>query len=195
MRIFTEEELKGEKWKPLYSFEEYCEASTLGRIKTLDREVADKRGRTKLLKGRILTLGYYSNGYEQFSICVNGKRFTAIVHRLIALTFITNTFNKAQVNHKNGIRDDNKIINLEWTTHSENIQHSFKVLNRKPKDNIGSKNSNATLSEEKVLEIRRLYKEGDKNQKELSEIYNVNKPAIWKIVNNYNWKHILKKES
>jgi len=52
------------------------------------------------------------------------------IHRLVAQAFIPNPENKRTVNHKNGIRDDNRLCNLEWTTHSENNIHSFKVLGR-----------------------------------------------------------------
>lgn len=181
MRIFTKEDLETEVWEDLIGFETYFQISTLGRFKRKCR---------KGLKELILTLGYYSNGYEQFSVRINSVRYTAIAHRLVAKQFIPNTENKEEVNHKNGIRDDNRKVNLEWNTTSENMFHSFRELGRQPKNNTGIKNPKVILTEKQVLEIRRLHKEEGIGNYELAKIYNMKPPAIWKILHNYTWKHI-----
>lgn len=66
-----------------------------------------------------------TNGYMKTQIWVNGKPKSVLQHRLIAEQFIDNPENKPQVNHKNGIKHDNRIENLEWVTQSENAKHSF----------------------------------------------------------------------
>lgn len=84
-------------------------------------------GRIKKLK-----LIKYQTGYVCVNLGKNNKTYQTLVHRLIAEAFIPNPENKNEVNHKNGIKDDNRAENLEWATRSENEKHAYAILGRTP---------------------------------------------------------------
>ncbi len=85
------------------------------------------------------------------TVHLNGKN--KMHHRIIAECFIPNPDNKPEVNHKNGIRNDNRIENLEWCTRAENVQHSFKELGRKS-NLIGNKGKRKYPTEKIIEELK-----------------------------------------
>lgn len=84
--------------------------------------------------GRIKKLSQVKrpDGYLKVALFRDRSYTNVLVHRIIAETFIPNPDNKPFVNHKNGIRHDNRIENLEWCTNAENVKHGYSVLNRTP---------------------------------------------------------------
>lgn len=129
-------------------------------------------------------------GYLQVSICNNNKIKQMSVHRLVAETFIPNPENKCDVNHKNGLKTDNRVENLEWMTHQENIDHA--ILNGLH-NTIGENHGRAKLTEHQVIEIKKLYsqrKYNKTNQYKLAKMFGITQPQISSIINNKVWKHI-----
>ncbi|MDH3324136.1 MAG: HNH endonuclease [Candidatus Peregrinibacteria bacterium] len=138
--------------------------------------------RNKLLKQETTT-----RGYKRVSLSTNGKVKRIMVHRLVSEYFIENTYNKPQVNHKNGIKHDNKVENLEWVTASENVNHAYKAGITKPLK--GSSHRNSKLDSIKVLTIKTMLMSGFK-QKKLAEHYNVNQSIISDVNTKTSWKHL-----
>lgn len=103
-----------EYWKPVPDMEEYFEVSSLGRVR-------NKRTQN------FITGDINSAGYCRVMIQANGISKRYFRHRLVATVFIPNPQNKPFVNHINGDKSDNSVINLEWVTQSENEKHAFKL--------------------------------------------------------------------
>ncbi len=180
--------MENEVWKPVKGYEGYYEVSSHGRVRTIDRVIDKSDGTTQRRRGKISALGTDKNGYHTLSLWKEGKAEFFRVARLVAIAFIENPENKPTVNHINGIKDDDKVSNLEWSTYSENMQHAYDTrLNINPK---GEEHHLVKLTDLDVVEIRRLYESGELNQMKLAEKYNVRQPTISRIIHRKRWKHI-----
>lgn len=119
-------DIESEIWGDVPGFEGFYQASDQGRIRSLDRPYPNG---TATRKGRILSPTPDSWAYPQVPMGTgNGRPQTRKVHRIVALTFLSKPDGDVQVNHKNGIKHDNRLVNLEWVTRAENLRHSREVL-------------------------------------------------------------------
>lgn len=102
------------QWKPVVGYEGLYQVSSDGHIRSLHPR----------RKGQILPQRIERAGYFEIQLSKKGVSTYYYVHRLVAAAFIPNSENKPCINHRNGIKTDNRIENLEWVTHSENMLHA-----------------------------------------------------------------------
>ncbi|HFI0463831.1 TPA: NUMOD4 domain-containing protein [Streptococcus suis] len=178
--------IKDEKWEDIEQFEGYYQVSNFGRIRSCDRYITEKTGKVNFLRGKPLKNHIGDDGYYKVVLTKNNKPHYFRVCRLVAKAFIDNPENKPQVNHIDGNKINDHVSNLEWVTVQENITHSIKT-GLKP---VGEDCVNVKLKEKDVIEIRRLYANGEKNQVELAAMYNVTQGNIGFVVRRKIWKHV-----
>ena len=117
-------------WRDIPWYESCYQISNLWNVKSLDRFHYNPRFKwnKRIYRWKTLKQELGNTHYPTVTLCKLGKLKTVLVHRLIAQAFIPNPDNKPCVNHKNWIRNDNRIENLEWVTYSENTKHAYDSL-------------------------------------------------------------------
>jgi len=171
-----------EIWKDI---NEQYEVSTFGNVKSKTKEVYSTYGGVYIKEGRILKQFDNGHGYLQVSLCHNGINKSERVHRLVALAFIENPNKLPKVNHKDLNKRNNNVINLEWCTQLENVQHAKEhgLMTR------GETAINSKLNDISVIEIKKLIQLGCSNR-EIAKIFNVHPGTINCIRTGRNWSHI-----
>lgn len=127
------------KWYPLKNNENLYEITTNGVVRRIAYDVIRQSNTSYKRLPIILNSHHDKDGYLRVTIYDGKKSKMKYVHRLVAETFLDNPNNYEQVNHKNGIKDDNRVENLEWCNRSQNIRHRIDVLGVSLKNKKGSK--------------------------------------------------------
>ena len=115
-----------EIWKDITDFPSY-EVSDLGHVRNKNTQ-------------HMKTTWHDNDGYLKVTLMKfdNGKKsYRKTVHRLVAEAFMGGKHDTLQVNHINGIKDDNRVTNLEWVTGSENVKHAYDTGLRRPSGGRG----------------------------------------------------------
>lgn len=112
--------LNVEVWEDIPEWEGLYQASTYGRVRSLDR----LNSSSARIKGVNLKPRWNRGGYGQVILCDGNRKKMITLHRLVALTFIPGNFDGAVINHKDEDKTNNRPENLEWCTTAHNNRHS-----------------------------------------------------------------------
>ncbi|MDW0189613.1 MAG: NUMOD4 domain-containing protein [Nitrososphaeraceae archaeon] len=157
-------------WINIDGYEGKYQVTNCGQVRSLSRTVYRESGKSKrrIIRTRILKQFTNDQGYCIVGLHGNGKFKSAKVHRLIAASFLGNPNNFNCVNHKNGIKTDNRVENLEWCTPKENIIHAFRT---------GLMNNTAPLF---VQVIKEAVKKGFK-QSDIAKYFRIHYSTVYRI--------------
>ncbi len=119
--------LENEVWLPIEGYEGLYEVSNMGRIKSLEKTRVVGHGTQIRVYPEIIKKTSNIKGY--ISVSLNGEHRTNnfLVHRLVAIAFISNSEGKKEVNHIGGDKNDNRASQLAWCTPSENMSHAHRT--------------------------------------------------------------------
>jgi len=176
--------MEHENWCDIPEYVGLYQASSEGRIRSLDRIVTDSVGRKTLRKGTILKQGINSNGYYRVSPCNGGKARIKKVHRLVMAAFVGPCPDGCEVLHLNGIRTDNKLCNLRYGSKQCNL--AFTIDHGTAP--CGENDPLAKFTNAQAKEIRIAWATGGVTKASLAREYGVNPTTIARIINNKSYK-------
>lgn len=165
-----------EIWKTVPSLKGNYEASNIGRIRRSAPGCGTRPG--LIMKTQV------QRGYHCLCVSMDKKQFTRQVHRLVAEAFLGEIPGDMQVNHKNGIKHDNRIENLEYCTPAQNTRHAYEVLKLpypKPPASKGEANGRAKLNDACCVAIFKLRKEGWSQQR-IADLFSVDQTNISRVL-------------
>lgn len=164
------------KWIPILGYEQSYEVSNSGNVKSIPRKWTSKD--IRFLTPRI------TKGYETVALgSGHGKFKSYLIHRLVAIAFIPNPENKKQVNHKDGNKRNNNVLNLEWCTNQENCIHASNN-GFSPR---GESSYRAKLKECDVVKIRQMMNEP---RKKIAIMFGICPQTVSQIIYKKIWRHV-----
>jgi hypothetical protein len=172
-----------ETWKPIREYDGFYEASSLGRIRSVDRDVVYSNGKNRRFPGKILKPTKDRDGYEMVTLSKSNRHKTKHVHRLVAEAFLGPCQDDMQCAHNDGNPSNNRIENIRWATPSENqrdrLEHGTSLR--------GESHPDARLSEMDVLLVRHWLKKDKYSLRQIADAFDMSIGAIFNIKAGRSW--------
>lgn len=175
--------MEKEIWKAIPNYPNYA-VSNLGNIKNIKLNRLLKPFDRSRNNKNISLRGYMSVHLCNNTDGVDYKNHT--VHSLVMTAFVGKRPHKNVINHINGIKCDNRLLNLQYCTQSYNRKEDF-IRGRQSYK--GEKNNLSKLTEKQVLQIIEMVKNGYR-KKDLAKEYNISISSIWNIIYGHCWSYL-----
>ena len=176
---------RSEEWMPLPGWSAY-QIGSLGRV----RRCLPGKG---TWVGRVLRPNRLRQGYLIYRLMQNGRQRDALGHVLVAEAFLGGIPPGKECNHRNGVKEDNRLENIEVITHAENLQHADRIGLRNPRKpnlkNRGANNGMARIDDSQVIAVKMALLAG-RRPAELAKEFGVPLGTVSKIKRGYRWAHL-----
>lgn len=171
-----------EEWRDVTGYEGLYRVSNQGRVMSL------RWGKNKILRPTPNPKGYLIIGLRK-----DGQRKCPLVSRLVMLAFCpVQNADALQVNHKNFDLSNNTLVNLEWTTPRENLDHFLATGKRVGAcTRKGEAHHLSRLTEERVIELRSLFDEGNHDCMQIAKLFNISHSTALQVLKGQSWKRLL----
>lgn len=175
-----------EIWRPVFEYEGHYEVSDQGRLRRISLASGVRLDAIRKPSRR-------PQGYLNYTLSLGNVQRAIAAHRLVWEAFNGPIKSwRIQVNHKNGDKTDNRLVNLELCSASQNAIHARRVLgviSIPPKPMPGSKHPNSLIVESDVLKIREMFSSGE-SQTKIAAAFGIHQTTVSDIVRRKRWRHV-----
>ncbi len=174
------EPIENEVWVDVIGYKGLYQVSNWARVKSLERVYFCGEYKREVILPEIIMKTSLIKGYPALRLSKDGVKKLFCIHRLVGVHFIENPNKYPCINHKNSIRNDNRIENLEWCTYSYNCEHGFRVGGRVQKKGIDDELSKPFEVTNVLNNIKSIYY----SQREAAKALGTSQTSIYRAIRN-----------